>query len=156
MLSLLEREVGTLIASWQAVEPIAEEEVKEAIMSLKKKKAPGPDGIHAEVWQVLKKSLTQLLCSFYNECLVHHTKRGRQRPYSTTIIQADLPAQRITEQQKGLHPNQYGFRKGRSAEDAVNRALDVVHASNAKCILRIFIACGFLFWYIKIKEFWCC
>lgn len=32
--------------------------------------------------------------------------------------------------QQGLHPNQCGFRRGRSPEDAVNRALDVVHANN--------------------------
>lgn len=42
---------------------------KEVIMSLKKKKAPEPDGIHAEVLQTLEESLTQLLCSLCNECL---------------------------------------------------------------------------------------
>lgn len=51
----------------------------------------------------------------------------------------NLTLHKEQQQQQGLHPDQYDFRKGRSTKNAVNRAMDVVHAINAKYVLKLFI-----------------
>lgn len=148
-------------------EPFTMEEIADFIHNMKKKKAPGPDRIPAEVIQALQEKLTPLLCTLYNECLrqgkipqcykISETiiiKKGEDKdpkePKSyrpicllNTLgkIQEKLLCSRLKQQREisGLNQNQYGYRKGRSTEDAINRALEIIDSSNEKYVIAIFI-----------------
>ncbi|KAG5885679.1 hypothetical protein JTB14_001961 [Gonioctena quinquepunctata] len=89
---------------------------------MKKKKAPGPDNITTEVLLALREKLIPAMCVLYDECLrlgIIPKKKHRE-----TI---------------GVHPDQYGYRSGRSTEDAINKALGIVDESENKYVVAIFI-----------------
>ena len=147
--------------------PFAEVEVENAIRIMKKGKAPGPDAIKAEVLHNLAPKITSYLCTLLNECLIQGRvpscwktanlvilKKGADKdpknPKSyrpicllNTLgkVQERLLCKRIKELRvlSGMSDNQYGFRKGRSTEDAINRALHVVEESKANYIIAIFV-----------------
>ena len=161
-----------------------EEEVREEIKSLKRKKSPGPDGIKGEIIQHLAEKLTSHLTQLYNECLkqnkvpqlwkVSHAvilKKGEDRdpanPKSYRPIcllnvlgklQEKLLIKRLNTHRTeiGMNPNQFGFRKQKSTEDAVNRVIEIIKASSAKYLIGIFVdisgAFDNLWWPALFKQ----
>ncbi|KAF2893478.1 hypothetical protein ILUMI_12696 [Ignelater luminosus] len=182
--SSMERDDGTMTTDWQdsvqlllsellpddnleqdtlQQENFTEEEVRNAITTLKRKKDPGPDSIPADVIQQLNNEITPLLLSHNNNCL-------RQTRFPTIWKQADvvsirkgddkdpkkpksygpicllnvlgklsekLVCGRFEEHREQLekHPSQYGFRRDRSTDDAIHYACD----SDAKYVLALLV-----------------
>lgn len=145
-----------------------EAEVKNMIRALKKNKSPGPDAIKAEILQAIAEEITPDLTRVYNECLrsgkfpniwkqaeVVIVYKGEEKDPSqpksyrpicllNTLgkILERLICDRLTKhrtERNLMGGNQYGFRKGKSTEDAVNRALWEVEDSGCQYVLSIFI-----------------
>ena len=149
------------------VYPFAVEEVYYAILKLKKKKAPGPDAIKSEVLHNLAAEVSPYLRDLFNECLVQGRipecfkeanmvvlSKGEDknpqllksyRPIcllnNLGKIQERLLCGRLREHRnlRGMNQNQFGFRKGKSTQDAINYALGIVRNSNCKYVIGIFI-----------------
>lgn len=173
-----------------AVQQLEVDELKGIINALKKKKAPGPDGICGEVVQALQDQLAPTLCSLYNDCLTQGkvpniwkqanvviikkgedkdpTKPRSYRPICLLNvlgkIQEKFLCKRLQEhrQQNGLNQNQYGFRQGRSTEDAVNRALFLTNNSNSKYVIATLVdisgAFDNLWWpalFLRLRQSQC-
>lgn len=167
------------------MEDLEEEEVRNAILALKKKKAPGPDSIKAEILQAIVSEITPDLTKVYNKCLRSGKFPNIWKQAEVVIIykgddkDPSLPksyrpicllnilgkvlerliCKKLTahrENRGQLGPNQYGFRKGRSTEDAINRALWEVGDSECRYVLMISIdiagAFDNLWWPGLFKE----
>ncbi|KAG5867381.1 hypothetical protein JTB14_008497 [Gonioctena quinquepunctata] len=147
--------------------PFTENEVEECMCTMKKKKAPGPDNITTEVLLALREKLIPALCVLYNECLrigiipkvfkqaeVVIISKGKDKDPSKAKsyrpicslnsmgkLQEKLLCKRLKEHREtiGVHPDQYGYRSGRSTEDAINKALGIVDESENKYVVAIFI-----------------
>lgn len=132
----------------QTSPPFEKDKIIEAIKKLKFRKAPGPDGIQSEILLELREEMMDDLCLLYNECLrtgIYPTiwKRGElviiqksgdrdpeEPKYCRSICLLDnlgkilerLICKRIQELRDvaGMNPNQFGFRSGKSTEDAIN------------------------------------
>lgn len=166
-------------------EGFSEEEVSLEVATLKKNKAPGIDKIEVEViqraWPYVKENVTWLL----NNCLSLGTfpeiwkngkviilkkggDRNEQDPKSYRPIVLlpvlgklleKLVSKRLMNkfQESGSYNSkQYGFRRGRSTEDAIVDMVNIVKASPSKYVLGIFmdIAGAFdnLWWPSIMKE----
>ena len=149
------------------VYPFAVEEVRDAILLQKKKKAPGPDGIKSEVLHCLVSEISPYLCDLFNECLTQGRipdcfkeanmvvlSKGEDknpqllksyRPICLINIlgkiQERLLCGRLRDHRKlhGMVENQFGFRKGKSTEDAIIYALESAGNSNCRYVIGIFI-----------------
>ena len=149
------------------VYPFSVEEVKMAICRQKTKKAPGPDGIRPEILQHLVTEISPYLRDLFNECLAQGRipicfkeanmvviSKGEDkdprllksyRPICllNTLgkIQERLLCKRLGEHRnlRGMVQNQFGFREGKSTEDAINYALDSVRNSSHTYVIGIFI-----------------
>ena len=149
------------------VMPFAIEEVRAAILQQKKHKAAGPDGLKAEVLHHLVGELSPFLCKLFNECLLQGripncfkvanivvlSKGDNKDPKMIKSyrpicllnvigkVQERLLSKRLREHRlmHGISNKQYGFRKGKSTQDAINFALGIVHNSNSKYMIGIFI-----------------
>ena len=163
----------------------SEDEIHHQICKLKTKKSPGSDGIPPEVIKQLAESLTTPLMSLYNECLregkvpnvwkqadVVIIKKGPDKKDTAPSsyrpicllnvmgkIQERLLMDRLTEHRTntiGLHERQFGYRRGRSTEDAINAATGTVHACDRKYALGLFIdftgAFDNLWWPTLLKR----
>ena len=147
--------------------PFAVEEVQVAIMKQKINKAAGPDGLKAEVLHHLVGELSPFLCKLFNECLLQGRIPNRFKFANIVVlskgedkdpkmvksyrpicllnvfgkVQERLLSKRLREHRllHGISDMQFGFRKGKSAQDAINLALESVHGSDAKYIVGIFI-----------------
>ena len=132
------------------------EEISKVINSLARRKAAGPDGIKNEVLQKLDHKLTPWLTNFYNECLKQGrfpktwkksklkilkkgedrdpTKTGSYRPICLINTMGKLLERMIVDrlnkhrEKVGYAEQQFGFTKGKSTEDAINRLIE--HATN--------------------------
>lgn len=148
-------------------QPVTSEEVEAIINGLKKNKAPGPDGIKSEVLQHLAGIISPFLSQLFNECLRQKRipsiwkqselvilKKGEDkdplipksyRPICLLNILGKIQEKMLCNrlqayrEQIGLHPRQFGFRKGRSTEDAINQALEHVKEIDEKYVVGIFI-----------------
>ena len=163
----LRREMTTTNNLRGVVMPFALEEVKTAIVAQKKNKAAGPDGINAEVLHHLVKMVSPYLRDLFNTCLLQGRiprclkeanmvilSKGEDkdpkllksyRPICLLNIlgkiQERLLCKRLRDHRLlfGISNYQFGFRKGRSTEDAINCALWNVSNSNCKYVIGIFI-----------------
>lgn len=133
---------------------ITKEEVAEIIRSTNNKKAPGPDGISNKVLKAFNLHHEEVLAALFNTCLrqqyfpsawktgkvVLIPKPGKDastadgyRPitllstmgkaYENTIKRR---LDSFMDAYNSLHPKQYGFRRGRSTEEALNDAIDKI------------------------------
>ena len=147
--------------------PFADEEIRNSILLQKKKKAPGPDGIKSEVLHCLVSEISPYLTDLFNECLAQGRipdcfkeanmvvlSKGEDknpqllksyRPICllNTIakVQERLLCSRLRDLRNlhGMVQNQFGFRKGKSTEDAIIFGLESVENSNCKYVIGIFI-----------------
>ena len=147
--------------------PFSLEEVTAAILQQKPKKAAGPDRIKSEVLHHLVVPISPFLLGLFNECLIQGRipscfkeadvvilSKGEDRDPKLAKsyrpicllniigkVQERLLCKRLREHRllKGMVENQFGFRKGRSTEDAINFALEAVHISDQKYVVGIFI-----------------
>lgn len=129
-------------------------ELEIAAASLKPNKAPGPDGIPAEILKITAQKCPTLLLNMYNACLTEGTfdkrwkvqrlillDKGKGQPSSPSnyrplcmldtagkLLEKLLqPRLQLAIQLKGgLSGKQYGFRKGKSTTDAVQTVLRYV------------------------------
>lgn len=139
------------------IAPFNEEELAEAASSLANRKAPGPDGIPAEVLKVMARVCPQLLLNMYNKCLKEGIfpkqwtiqklvliNKGKGDPNSPSsyrplcmldtagkLLEKLLKArlQSVIQVAGDLSSRQYGFRKGRSTVDAVQEVVAAVGAA---------------------------
>ena len=164
--------------------PVTAEEVMAAIGANKPKKAPGPDGIPAEILKGIAGQLATPLSELFTECLAQGRFPNTWKQGNITILHKgkgkcetkcnsyrpvcllDLLGKtfervlnerllKCLEQAKALHPNQYGFRKGRSTEDCLMRIKDAVQASNQKYVIALFVDISGAFnnlWYPALFE----
>ena len=145
----------------------SEEEVRKTLLSMATKKAPGPDGIKTEVLQKIQHKLIPYLTQLFNECL-RQGKFPREWKMSTLVIlkkgedkSPEIPKsyrpiclinsmgklfekvliERLTAHrtQRGINECQYGFRKGKSTEDAINKFTTVINENNSKYKLAVFV-----------------
>ena len=135
------------------------DELERAVFSMKANKAPGPDGIPAEVLQLVFHACPDLLLSTYNACLRDGVfpecwKVARLLLISKGKGKAELPsayrplcmldtAGKVLERlvkgrlndaiqtAGGLSPWQCGFRPGRSTVDAISEFVAAVHRAEA-------------------------
>jgi len=137
------------------VPPITPQELERAGKRLKAGKAPGPDGIPNEVLKIAIKLQPQMFLKTFNSCLEEGTFPRQWKQARLVLLRKgdkpeDLPSSygllcmldtdgklferiicnRIEEyyatSQNGLSSNQYGFRKGKSTVDAINRVMEEV------------------------------
>lgn len=176
-------EMAELYNGGGEVPPFQREEIHSAINRLKKRKAPGLDLIQSEVVKALKDVMTEDLYFLFNKCLKRKRfptiwKRadlvilrkgdrdpgmaGSYRPICLLSVLGKLLerllCERLSEHRvaRGLHPNQFGFRPGKSTEDAVNQLVTEVQNSDAKYVMAIFIdiagAFDNLWWPALFRE----
>ena len=147
--------------------PFAVEEVAAAIYWLGMKKAPGPDGIKAEVLLQLEEDLSPWLLDLLNECLRQGRVPGCFKESTMVVlrkaedrdpqllssyrpicllntlakVQEMLLLKRLRETRAlvGLSDKQYGFRRGRSTTDAITAALKSVEGSECSYVLGLFV-----------------
>ena len=148
-------------------EPFTEEEVREQITTLKNNKAPGPDRIKSEIIQKLQNNLLTPLTQLFNECLKQQKfpdiwkesnllilKKGDDkesvnpksyRPICLINALGKLMEKLITKRliehefKYGQSDCQYGFKKGKSTEDAINRLLEVIKVGEVNYKICIFV-----------------
>lgn len=132
----------------------SEEELAKAIVSMKNKKAPGPDGIPSEVLKIVYQLNPELLLQMYNSCLSEGVFSSRWKTARLVLISKgkgdpELPSSyrplcmldtagkvfekliraRLTAAIKvagDLSPRQYGFRVGLSTIDAIQEVTEAV------------------------------
>lgn len=147
--------------------PFTENEVEDAIMKIKKNRAPGPDGIKVEILQNTTEILVPKLTNLFNTCLkvgkfpntwkradVVIIKKGTDkdpedpksyRPICLLNVLGKLLERlicnRIQEYREtiGMHEGQYGYRKGKSTEDAINKAMEGIQDTNSRYVVTIFV-----------------
>lgn len=130
------------------------QELEQAVGTLKNRKAPGPDGIPAEVLKMVLRYEPQLLLNMYNSCLadgvfstkwkiarlvlINKGKGDPELPQSyrplcmldtagkamEKLIKARLT--RAIEDAGNLSTNQFGFRSGLSTIDAAKQVVEAV------------------------------
>lgn len=157
--------------SQDQIHEITEHEVNNHVISLKNRKAPGPDMITAELLKATKTSYITTLSNIINRSIkeqvlpdVWKTSRlvllekpakipGSEKSYRPICILDSMAKvmERIInerlrnelEESNALHPNQFGFRKGRSTLDALKCIESIVkqissHAyKNQECCAMI-------------------
>lgn len=129
----------------------SEPELKSAIASMRCRKAPGPDGIPAEVLKVVASGSPQLLLNMYNRCLLEGVFPSRWKTQRLVLISKGkgdpaspsayrplcmldtagkllerLLKPRLTQAVEaggGLSDHQFGFRAGRSTIGAVREVV---------------------------------
>lgn len=149
------------------VAPFTEREVTDAILGLRRRKATGQDGIAAECLQATRMQIGPYLTKLFNECLVQGRvprcwktaevvilykgdgkDPGAPKSYRPICLlnclaklQEKLLCLRLEEYRalRGRSPNQFGFRRGLCTEDAINKAMSIVDASESKYVLGIMI-----------------
>lgn len=130
---------------------ISKEELLLAIRSLKAKKAPGPDGLPAEILKAVATCNPDLLLNMYNSCLKNGAFYSKWKEARLVLISkgkgsADQPSsyrplcmldssgklletmlrpriQQTVKNAGDLAERQYGFRKGRSTIDVVKEVV---------------------------------
>lgn len=148
-------------------EPITPEEVETTIKSLKKQKAPGPDGIKSEILHNICQQISPFAAELMSECLrqgkfpniwkqseiiILHKGEDKDpllpksyRPISMLNVLGKvfekIMCHRLQRhrQQIGMHPHQYGFRTGRSTVDAIDRAIRLLESARGKYVVGIFV-----------------
>lgn len=148
------REEAPIVDEGMDIPPFTEEELRTAVTSLRNGKAPGPDGIPAEVLKVVARDCPELLLRMFNASLRAGVFSSRWKTARLVLVSkgkgpADAPTSyrplcmldttgKVLE--KLLQPRilasirdagdfsemQYGFRGGRSTVDAIQQVADAV------------------------------
>lgn len=144
---------------------VTDEELHSATMRMKNKKAPGPDGIPAEVLKIVARKNPRVLTEVLNNCINQRkfptpwkkarlvlTRKGNKpledpssyRPLCMINTLGKLlekildnRIRKHLEDHDALDTNQYGFRKHRSTMDAVNHVLNIAKTDGNKTITGI-------------------
>lgn len=147
--------------------PFTNTEVLRTILKMKKGKAPGPDGIYPETLHQVAPQITPFMTDILNEALglgripaawktanaviikkaveKEATDPRSYRPICLLNIlgkvQERLLCDRLQAHRelKGLNEHQFGFRKNKSIDDAVNHVLHLVEETRTKYAIVIFI-----------------
>jgi len=143
-------------------------EIREYIHALKPNKAPGPDGIKAEIYQKTSDITAPFLTQIITDCFkqrhfpTQHKKaelsliyKGGDkdsqdaksyRPICLLNIQGKIIEKAIharlhsyLEQQRKPHPKQYGYKKGKSTVDAISHIVDKIKTRNTTYVLGLFV-----------------
>lgn len=141
-------------------------EVEVSVMSTRSRKSPGMDGITGAMLKCGWIVLAEFICKLFNQCMhegyfpnkwkeadvVILLKSGNRvkdnprsyRPISLLPVLGKalerLMVSRLEEKvEVGLSDRQYGFRKGKSAEDAWWDVVSMVDGSTKKYVLGIFV-----------------
>lgn len=177
------RGTSQLCNNTRIVAPFNNSEVHKIISELKPRKATGPDGIPNEFLMALTRDLTPHLCDIANACLAQGRFPTCWKEARLVIIKKDkdgdptnpkgyrpiclintmgkilekLICKRIEEiwALKGINTAQYGFTKGRSTEDAINRTIEATNTSAYKYVLGISIDISGAFdnlWWPSLME----
>lgn len=135
----------------------SEEELQQAAKSLKNKKAPGPDGIPAEILKKLAQTSPHFLLKMYNRCLEEGVfpetwkvqrlvliSKGKGTPGTASayrpLCMLDTAGKLLEKLLKprlaeaihnsgGLSERQYGFRPGRSTIGAIKDVVETFEAT---------------------------
>lgn len=144
----------------EPIDPFSERELAAAVKLLKNKKAPGPDGIPAEVLKLVAGNFPSFLLTMYNACLMEGTFPNRWKVQRLVLIpkgkgdpcaaSAYRPLcmldtagkllermlltrlQTITEGPSGLSSGQHGFRRGRSTLTAISELIAIYDSAQAR------------------------
>lgn len=173
-----------------AVYPFTIEEVCGVLRSFAPNKAPGPDGIPPRVLWVLAPKIAPTVCKIYNQCLLKGhfprkwkvadvviIKKGADRdpmlPKSyrpiclldvlgkslEKLLCSRLASHRVL---CGMNNWQFGFRKGRSTQDAVNAVKHLVDSATSRYVLGLMVdiagAFDNLWWpalFSRLREIGC-
>lgn len=148
--------------------PTCSNEVKEMIQNLKNGGAPGDDGIKVELLKNIKEEIAEPIMILVNKCFEsgrfpRQFKVGIIRPIHKSgeeniisnyrpiclisnvakILEKILKTRivKFLEKKKILSENQYGFREGKSTEDAIRRLVERVYSwlDSGKTGLCVFI-----------------
>lgn len=139
---------------------ITKDELITAVTALANNKAPGPDGVPAEILKEIVRRKPEVLLQVFNKCLKQGTfpslwklsrlvllRKGDKplenpssyRPICMLNTTGKLLEKIINnrlrkhlEDTNGYTTTQYGFRKGLSTADALNRLKDIVEAKSRK------------------------
>lgn len=136
-------------------------ELRLAVGQLAPRKAPGPDGIPAEVLGIVAKKRPEILLNLYNTCLVEGVFSKDWKTARLILIDKNkggdpsLPSsyrplsllntlgklfemllrpriQQAVQEAGGLNDRQYGFRKGRSTIGAIQKVVDSFDAAQTR------------------------
>jgi hypothetical protein len=164
-------------------EPFSQTEVDVAISQIGRNKAPGDDGIPGIAIQKLAEVMNNDILSLANDCLLlgYFPRKWKIGILKTILKSKDRdisdqksfrPITLLPELGKVMermlknriesvvetlyHDRQYGFRKGRGAEDAINKVYNLIKNSDAKYVVGIFIdikgAFDTVWWPAVIQE----
>jgi len=145
-----ERDFGDL----GQIEPFRSEELKSAVESLRNKKAPGPDGIPAEILKLVVEVNPDFLLATYNACLAEGIfctiwkvarlvliPKGKGDPGAPSsfrpLCMLDTAGKVLEKMLRtrlaqaivsagDLSPQQHGFRSGHSTIDAIQEVVEAV------------------------------
>lgn len=183
----LREQMNVVYEHGTVTQPFAQEEVALAISRLKNKKAPGPDGIHSETLKQAAPQIVPYLTDILNEALRLGRVPLIWKTANTVIIkksedkdpsdpktyrpiclintlakvQERLLCDRLQSYREllGLCPHQYGFRKGKSIDDAINNVLTTVGNIHTKYVVAVLIdisgAFDNLWWpamFMRLRE----
>lgn len=142
------------------------DEVREAVKLMRLRKAPGLDGVSAEMLRVIWRAIPEWLKKLYDVCLdtmcfpvtwktarvvvlLKSPERVRSDPGSyrpiclLSVLGKVLERMMVRRLERkvcdGMCDEQYGFRAGRSTEGAWNRVLGWVDRSEHKYVLGVFV-----------------
>jgi hypothetical protein len=162
---------------------VNEEEVNHLVSLIKNKKAPGPDNLKGKILKRLHPTITPLLVKILNACFkfshfpirwkkgklvillkdpkASHTSIKNYRPITLLpehgkIIE-EIIRKAVEAELTPLHSrHQYGFTKGRSTTDALERLVSTVRNANEKYVATIYFdirgAFDNLWWPALIKT----
>lgn len=146
--------IGTGQPPMRNAELFTLDEVNSAIARIRSKKtAPGPDAIHSEIVWAVHASAPNLLLSLFNLCLRNGTFPCRWKESRVVLLRKGTRPEGVPSSYRplcllndvgkvlefllarrleahigskgGLAPNQYGFRKGLSTDDAIRKLQEV-------------------------------
>lgn len=159
------------------------EEISEAINKMKNKKAPGLDNINPEILRKVWTVNSDILINLYNNCFQNGsfptawktaklklilknnekdpTLINSYRPISLLSVVGKVYERVIVQRlgnlyiQKGMdNKNQFGFKKNRSTDDAIQRVIDKIKSCNNKYAVAVCIDISGAFdnlWWPAIK-----
>lgn len=147
------------------IPPVTNQEVEASSARFRIGKAPGPDGVPNEVQKVAVKACPEMFQKIFRQCMIDGVfpktwKRARLVLLRKGNKSADQPSsyhplcmldttgkmferivcnrieEALDKERTGLAINQYGFRKGRSTIDAIQRVLTEVTEAGAGTIYQ--------------------
>ena len=141
-------------------------EMYEALAKMKSRKAPGPDNFDLEIIKAAMPIISKDLLNIFNACLmqlvfpnewkvekVMAIRKGEDKiatdprsyrpicllPILSKLLEALILNKLNAVMEGKLSPRQYGFRTGKSAEEAIVKFRGIVENTSAKYVLAVFL-----------------